>query len=248
MKKAIEKPNLPANIVDTCAVGEIFEQVIAALEERRVSVLSLTMDKRLSYTVCHHADMLICHVYAEQVICGSKANMALIESIGLKALPARKVPQPKYPSDVHLNQLIVGRFAAGRQDTCDPFVLEMLGQQKINYIDINQGYARCSAAVVTEKAIITADYAVAKAAKRADLDVLVIRPGYIELPDYEYGFIGGTCGLIAPDRMVFTGDIMRHPDGKSIVDFLRKHHVVPDCLNNNILFDIGGILPLMEKH
>ena len=47
---------------------------------------------------------------------------------------------------------------------------------------------------------------------RYGIDVLLIRPGYIELPGYPYGFIGGTNGNLSKDIIVFSGSLKEHPD------------------------------------
>lgn len=247
MKKAIESPNLPKSNAILCAVGERYTQVTDALNSRGIEVLGLKEDERISSAVRSHADMLICHIKDDLVICGNEDNYNILKAEHLKPIYACKTPQPVYPSDVHLNHIILGKFAAGRRDACDKAVLTALGDLDIDYIDIHQGYAKCLTAVVNERAIITSDYSVTKAALSAGIDVLVIRTGHIDLEGYNYGFIGGTCGLIAPDRLAFAGDIYTHPDADKIMGFLGKYGVKTECLFDGTLQDIGGILPLMES-
>ena len=79
------------------------------------------------------------------------------------------------------------------------------------------------------------------------MQALKIRDGFIELPGYNYGFIGGACGLISPYKLAFAGDVTRHPDYLAIKTFLHSQKVEAICLHDGNLFDIGGILPIMEK-
>lgn len=107
-------------------------------------------------------------------------------------------------------------------------------------------YSRCSVCVINENAIITDDISVFTAAQNFLSDVLFISKGSIRLDGYDYGFIGGCCGKIDKNKIAFNGRIDSHKDYKLIIDFITKHGV--DCieLNNNVLTDIGGILPLIE--
>ena len=82
---------------------------------------------------------------------------------------------------------------------------------------------------MTESAIITDDVSIASAAEKNGLAVLLVSKGDVALPGREYGFIGGCCGLIAPDTMLFNGSLASHKAG----DFQ--------------LTDIGSILPLAER-
>ena len=76
------------------------------------------------------------------------------------------------------------------------------------------------------------------------MDVLRIRPGYIELIGYDYGFIGGAAFLINDHTLAFTGALDRHPDKDRILDFLAQHGVQPVFLTEVPIFDIGGAVAL----
>ena len=110
----------------------------------------------------------------------------------------------------------------------------------------NQGYAKCSCAIINENTVITADRSIANALDNF-ADVLLIKPGDIELPGYEYGFIGGCCGRLDKDKLAFYGDPYRHSSGREIVSFIEKHDCEPVSLKNGNLFDFGGFIPLFEE-
>ena len=76
---------------------------------------------------------------------------------------------------------------------------------------------------------------------------LRVQAGFVELPGYPYGFLGGACGKLSADTLAFTGDLSTHPDHEAIVSFLRNYRVYPVCLQQGPLQDIGGILPLREE-
>ena len=111
---------------------------------------------------------------------------------------------------------------------------------------MRQGYAKCCACVVNEGAMITSDTGIAKAAARHGVDVLRIRPGYIELEGFDTGFIGGASFKISPERLAFTGRLDAHPDVARIESFLRERGVEPVYLTDSPAFDIGSAVPLTE--
>ena len=114
-------------------------------------------------------------------------------------------------------------------------------------IACKQGYARCSVCVVDENSIITADRGIAAAARKNGIDVLMIRPGFIALDGFPYGFIGGAAFKIAADILSFTGTLDRHPDKAAIEDFLSAKKIKPVYITHYPIFDIGGALPVTEK-
>ena len=95
--------------------------------------------------------------------------------------------------------------------------------------------------------MITSDPSITTACRKAGFDVLQIRPGFIELPGYSHGFIGGCCGLISADRLAVCGELNTHPDHDRIHRFLTQHNVSVIELCKGPLQDIGGIIPLKQK-
>ena len=100
---------------------------------------------------------------------------------------------------------------------------------------------------MTESAIITDDVLIASAAEKNGLAVLLGSKGDVALPGREYGFIGGCCGLIAPDTMLFNGSLSSHRDGEKIRAFLSSFGVCAEEAGDFQLTDIGSILPLAER-
>lgn len=149
----------------------------------------------------------------------------------------------EYPADVPLNAAVFGNYAILNPKTVCPNI-NFFGR---TLIPVRQGYAKCSAVPVTENAIITDDVAIASAAEKNGLEVLLVSKGDVLLPGREYGFIGGCCGLIAPDIMLFNGALASHGDADRIRAFLHSFGVRIEETGNFPLTDIGGILPLAEK-
>lgn len=149
----------------------------------------------------------------------------------------------KYPADVPLNAALFGNYAILNPKT----VCKNIDFSGRSLIPVRQGYTKCSVVPVTESAIITDDVSIASAAEKNGLAVLLVSKGDVALPGREYGFIGGCCGLIAPDTMLFNGSLASHKDGEKIRAFLSSFGVRAEEAGDFQLTDIGSILPLAER-
>ena len=109
-----------------------------------------------------------------------------------------------------------------------------------NILNTRQGYSRCCACPVGENALISADRSILSAARSSGIDTLEISVGGVALREFDYGFIGGACGVL-DDRIYFAGDIMSHPDGERIVTFCRKRGIEVVSLSDEGLTDVGSI-------
>lgn len=72
---------------------------------------------------------------------------------------------------------------------------------------VNQGYTRCATAVVAKDAIITMDLGIRALAQFLGIDVLLVHEENVFLDGYDYGFLGGCCGLIDKNVVAFTGKL-----------------------------------------
>ena len=149
----------------------------------------------------------------------------------------------KYPADVPLNAALFGNYAILNPKT----VCKNIDFSGRSLIPVRQGYTKCSVVPVTESAIITDDVSIASAAQKSGLAVLLVSKGDVALPGREYGFIGGCCGLIAPDTMLFNGSLSFHRDGEKIRAFLSSFGVRAEETGDFQLTDIGSILTLAER-
>lgn len=250
MKKThfLEHPNLPEGTVATAAVSSLHKALHRCMREWGTEPLLITPSAYLPKAVCSHADLLCHPLGGNKVIVarGEKNIYFDIQSIGAQAVESTSIPGAVYPRDVPLCAARVGRFLIANPGTTDRSILEDGAARRLQLLPVRQGYTRCSVAVVDARSIITSDAGIAKAALAAGMDVLQIRPGFIELPGYDTGFIGGCCGLIAKDRMLFCGAVERHPDYRAIRSFLEKRRIAIVSVPDMTLTDVGGILPLQE--
>ena len=210
-------------------------------------VLALPPFERLGAPVDTHADMLLFFGFG-RLFCHEKyygVNAELIELIckktGLRVAVSNEHTDTKYPFDVLFNACTVGDKLICNEKTVSKLILTAALQSGYKIINVPQGYTKCSVCVVSDNAIITADNAIAKACTQNGIDVLCVREGYVSLPPYEYGFIGGTSGA-TDDKVFFCGSLDTHPDCESILTFCKKHNKKAISLSAGKLQDIGSIL------
>jgi len=241
----IRKPNLPLNPVKLAVCGD-YPDVVNALRKCGADVIVPSSDSALPSPVMRHADMICCHAAQNTLVTCDDELAEKLAAFGIIALRSDSKPEDKYPDDCILNCLSTGELAVGRASSLDKKLRQVLEDKGARLLDVRQGYARCSAAVVDERSFITADKGIAASLERAGCDVLLISPGGIELPGYDTGFIGGCCGKLSAHRMLFHGNPMTHPDGTEILSFLHARGVEAQCLHDGLLTDFGGFIPLCE--
>lgn len=216
------------------AIGEKYrERLEGPLAALGVCAYWLPDNTNVDARLSGHADLMLLDLGGGRVL----TYLDSLPDIGLEVVKVEGQGRV-YPDDARLCACVVGRFCIHDFRISDPHIT---GFERIQ---VRQGYARCSTCVVDEGSVITSDAGIEKAAVRHGIDVLGIRPGYIELEGFDTGFIGGASFKISPERLAFTGRLDAHPDVARIESFLRERGVEPVYLTDSPAFDIGSAVPL----
>lgn len=157
-----------------------------------------------------------------------------------RILAGQADPGAHYPESARYNALIVGPYFLHNPRITDPVLRAAAIAQGYDPIPVKQGYARCGALPIGGDALITADGGIARAAGRAGIEVLSIRPGGVELPGFPYGFLGGAAGRIS-DTIWFHGNPEAHPDFSAIAELIRIHGLTARWFPQFPLTDIGSV-------
>ncbi len=192
--------------------------------------------------VCGHPDMLLHIIDNKNIILHKNIDKKFVESLknlGINIILSNNSLRDKYPKDITLNALNIGNIFMHKLNYTDPNLISLVNHKKL--LNINQGYAKCSTAIVSENAVMTSDMKIGKILKENNIDVLLLPPGDIILPSLDYGFIGGTCGLLDNNTLAFYGDLDMYKYGNEVLSFLRKHNVEPIFLSKSKLIDRGSI-------
>ncbi len=166
----------------------------------------------------------------------------ILDSNNIKYIVSKKSLSNTYPNDIFLNALNLKKHFIHNLKNTDKNLLELQNGKKL--INVSQGYTKCSILPVREKALITSDKGIYNILKNHDFHMLLLPPGDILLPGLNYGFIGGTGGLITENTMAFFGNLNHYAYGKEVLNFLYKYDVKPVYLRNSKLIDRGSILTI----
>lgn len=131
--------------------------------------------------------------------------------------------------------------------------MKFIEQQKLEKIQIAQGYANCSIAVLDEKAVIVTDKKIAQVLESHEIDVLCLEDNLdIKLwkSRNEYssmkGFIGGAIARLE-DKIVVFGDLRKIDKDGKIRKFMQTYDFEIVDFEGLDVVDYGGILNFVKK-
>ena len=249
----LAQSSFPAAHVTLMAVNKCIETDMKfRLIETGVELIEIPNCERLHSAVSGHPDMQLAHISENILICHPNFPKELVDSLrkrGFEVYFGDTVLNDQYPFDIAYNVAIIGKAAFHNAKYTDPVIKKFLHRHSIRLHHVNQGYAKCSVLPVTPESIITADCTIAKAAMDAGYDVLLIPPQRsIQLPGFDYGFIGGTAGFIDKGKLVFAGNIEHLESKDAIIRFLKKYGVGWVNLHKEKIVDYGGFCRFMSDN
>ena len=242
----IENPNLPTGDVSSVAISGDAKNAIEKLHSLNIETYIINNNHKLPEPVNSHADLQLLHLGNDMLLTSGEHLYAGEFEKNFRLIRIGAELGNHYPGDVLLNCKLIGKNIILNPKTIAKEVLDFAQTNGFNLINVNQGYTGCSICVINESAIITDDISVYRAAQNFLNDVLFISKNSIRLKGYDYGFIGGCCGKIGQNKLAVNGRIESHKDYKDIIDFADKHNTEIIELTNDVLTDIGGIIPLKQ--
>ncbi len=207
--------------------------MIARLYEK-FEVRLLPPSSLLPPPVSSHPDMLIAAIGGELIVCRYyyEENKGVFSDVEVALTDGRHGKE--YPKDALLNCFELNGKVYGRTASASELILK----KAADFINVKQGYAHCSTLLFGSHAV-TADEGIFKALTGNGIDALMIRPGHIDLPGYDCGFIGG-ASLAYRKTVYFFGSLASHPDGETIKEFIASRGYGIEELSTRPLLDLGG--------
>ena len=208
------------------------------------SVLPLKPYEKLDLPVNSHSDMLL-FVIDKTVFCykeyyeQNKETFFEIESFGYDIIKIEKECQKKYPSDISLNVLKVGKYLLGNKYNIAPEIITYAENNCYEIIDVKQGYSACSTLVLDDNNVITSDKSIEKAIKSLNKSVLIISNEEIHLEGYNCGFIGGATAVV-DDTVYFFGEPNTLNDYNKIKEKISSLNMKIKSILTGRVFDFGG--------
>ena len=165
-----------------------------------------------------------------------------LTDLNIQYIESENFLEPSYPKNIFLNALILEEYYIHNIKYSDKNLLKF--QNNKTLIDVKQGYTKCSCLPITENAIITNDVGIYKSLSKYNFDILLLPTGDIILEGFDYGFIGGTGGLINKNTIAFFGNLDFYKYGNEVKSFLKKYNITPIYLSNMKLHDRGSLFVL----
>lgn len=218
------------------------QAIITGLMHQGFSPVTIPLCPYVERPVAGHPDIQLC-IIGNNIIYEPRIEKTFLQVLSQSTytlIPGKSHLQATYPYDCAYNCAYTGSIAFHNTKVTDSSIKQILTPYSVPLIHVNQGYTRCSTCIVDSHAIITSDTSIHNAAVNNGIDSLLIQPGYIELPGYKYGFIGG-ASCMCSDTMYFTGRLSHHPDYSNIVNFIAIHNKKIVFLSDLPAIDTGSI-------
>lgn len=154
-----------------------------------------------------------------------------------------------YPEDVGYNVCIIGSYAIHNFKYTDKRVKKILEKENYNLINVNQGYTKCSIAVIDDRSLITADKGLYKELMKYNFDILFLNYKLnIKLINEDKfstmnGFIGGAISRIG-NNVFISGDLNKIDKNNQIKNFIKKRDLNIISLSDLDVIDYGGIIEI----
>lgn len=246
-ERFLTNPNLPE-----CRVSKVFANIDdnalkSVFDKFAIKVVNVTENPLLDPPISKHADILANYV-GKSTFFVDKNQVELCNSIedsSGKSIFIENIKTP-YPNDCLLNFADIGDYIICNKSILIEKIVNYLPKKEI--IDVKQGYSKCSVCICKRNTVITDDISIYNALSQYDnVKSLLVEKGSVRINKYDYGFIGGCCGLIDKDLLLFNGDLSTHTDFDKIRNFLYDISVKYVDIKGKPLTDIGSIIPISQK-
>lgn len=153
----------------------------------------------------------------------------------------------KYPLDIKYNVCQIGNNVIHDFRYTDKNVLKYINDQKLNKIQVNQGYSKCSISVTSSNSCITSDKGIYDTLQNSQIDILFLEEEIISLLDKNgnktkmNGFIGGATGII-DNKFILFGDSSKLKQKSLLLSHLQKHKLELIDFKDLDIYDYGGLI------
>jgi len=209
-----------------------------------------------------HPDIYYTKVNEHVFVSLDKARELEKGSFPFQVLVGESKVSSEYPKDVAYNVCVMGKNAIHNFKYTDPKLKEYLIENEYNLINVEQGYAKCSIAVIDSNSCITSDIGIAKALAENGIDVLYVEEPEIKLlkrlsntfkegrkMSFEYsemkGFIGGAIARLDSKIIVF-GDAKKLANYIKIKRFVENKGLELVDFADLDVIDYGGIIEVIR--
>lgn len=244
----MSNPFIPKNNANIAILdGRTSDIIVNNLEKLNIKVVKTIKCEELEESVQFHPDMVMHPIASNTVIVAPNVfdyYDEQLSKLGIIVLKGDRVLSSKYPFDIAYNVGRLKNVAIHNFKYTDEKIIYFLKKNNVEFINVKQGYSKCSLAVVDESSGITADVTIFDRLSKMGYEMLLIESGYIDLKNQKYGFIGGASGNYSKDICLFTGKLHKHPDAQKIENFIEGKNKRIIYLSDDNIVDLGTIITL----
>lgn len=223
-------------IVSNCASKNFFE----LLEKENIDYIKSLNNEKFNKNYNDHPDLSILKIDEDIYIESSVYNYYVDNLSGFNF---KKVDVYNFKNgEMVLNIAKNKKYFFHNEKFTSKEIFEKLKTNR-KYIKINQGYSNCSM-ICFENHIITSDKGVYKTLRLENINVELVTTEGIILNGYKNGFIGGTCGFVSDDILLFYGDVTKYRDYDIIKRVADEENVKILYPKDETFVDLGGIISL----
>ncbi len=194
-----------------------------------------------------HPDVYLCKLPDRSLIVAPNAPQSLFQKLNEHQIPwktGKKAVGTSFPDTALYNAVMTENIRVFHEKITDQSIRDVKsGVQKVT---AKQAYIRCNLLMLNDKSAICSDGGIAQKLQEAEINVLQINPRGIQLPGFDYGFIGGCLGL-SENRVFVSGSLDFHPQGKQMEAFIQESGFQIVELFKGSLLDVGGLFFLKQK-
>lgn len=254
MERIIKTPCLPERNVASVLISSDYPDISDVLLNKfNINTIQVQRNNLLSDDIASHPDCVFVQLNNNTAVSDRTVYTNIVNylTIGENVFKfslvncSGNICSP-YPEDVRLNVRVISDMILCNTKYVDKTIKDFADKYNYRLIHCNQGYVACSTVLLNNNALITDDESIYCSAQKNAIDSILINKGSVKLKGRDYGFIGGTYGMIGKNLLAFTGNLDTHSDAELIKSFLKKHSVDYIELNDGPLIDIGGIIPFSE--
>lgn len=230
---------------------KVDDEYLKYLELLDYSIIKVPINNNLYDEISSHVDISVCKVKEKMFIEPMLYNLVKMPG----SVCGEETVYSKYPFDIKYNLCSIGDVVVHNFKYTDKKILKYIDDNKLEKINVAQGYTNCSIAVLDDKSCITSDTEIAKKLSKKNIDVLLISKKSEEnikllKNDMTYssmhGFIGG-CLVKIENKIILFGDSKKLFEREKIIKFITdKGYEFVDFSNKEII-DYGGIVTYMER-
>ncbi len=227
--------------------GRIDKEIEKNLKRMNLKIIKTIKCNEVHESISYHPDIVIHPINHNTLIIAPNVFEYYEENlsnVGINLIKGEKNLNSKYPDDIAYNVGRLRGIAIHNFKYTDEILKFYLKKENIDFVNVNQGYTKCSLAVVGEDSAITADYPIYKKLSSLGYRILLIEPGYVSLEGQNYGFIGGTNGSLCNGKSIISGSIDEHPNKDDILKFFAENNTNLETLSTKDVLDIGTIITL----